>query len=571
MLSERKLGNVLVQEGVLADHELKEALEYQRKAGLSLKASLLDLGMLSEEEIIVALVSHFGFSHLRLRDYEIEEAALAKVTREKCRQYTLIPVSLTDNLLTVAFADPMNIPAIDELKLTTNCEILPVIAKESEIGEAINKYYERTTLQVERYRGETPAEKSSDFDDLAMFEDTDVEQYEEEEEEDVDVDDAPAIKLANFLIHDAVRTSASDIHIEPREKNVGIRYRLDGVLRDQKPIPKHFQRSLISRFKIMAEMDIAERRVPQDGRIRVKVDRRVIDLRVSVLPTRWGEKVVCRILDKSSLTLDIDQLGFEPSPLSVFKTAMGLPNGIILVTGPTGSGKTTTLYAALHVLNRPDVNIVTVEDPIEYELFRINQVPVNTDAGLTFPTALRSILRQDPDIIMIGEIRDLDTLSIAIKSAMTGHVVLSTLHTNDAPSSIIRLIDMGTEQFLVASSVEMVCAQRLLRKLCDNCKQPATYPKETLERIVPLYRDATFYRGRGCDECKGLGFKGRVGVLEAMLLDGPIKKLIMGTTNAFELRKVAVKSQDMKDLKENATAKASRGITSLEEVFRVTG
>jgi len=571
MLSERKLGNVLVQEGVLADHELKEALEYQRKAGLSLKASLLDLGMLSEEEIIVALVSHFGYSHLRLRDYEIEEAAIAKVPREKCRQYTLIPVSLTDNLLTVAFNDPLNIPAIDELKLTTNCEILPVIAKESEIHEAINKYYERSTLQVERYRGETPAEKSADIDDLAMFEDADVEQYEEEEEEDIAVDDAPAIKLANFLIHDAVRSNSSDIHVEPREKNVGIRYRLDGVLRDQKPIPKHFQRSLISRFKIMAEMDIAERRVPQDGRIRVKVDRRIIDLRVSALPTRWGEKIVLRILDKSTLTLDLDQLGFEPSPLAVFKTAMARPNGIVLVTGPTGSGKTTTLYAALHVLNRPDVNIVTVEDPVEYELFRINQVPVNVDAGLTFPTALRSILRQDPDIVMIGEIRDPDTLSIAIKAAMTGHLVLSTLHTNDAPSSIIRLVDMGTEPFLVASSVEMVCAQRLLRKLCDNCKQPATYPKETLERIAPMYRDATFYRGRGCDECKGLAFKGRIGVLEAMLVDEAVKDLIMGTTNAHELRKVAVGVQNMIEIKENATAKAARGITSLEEVFRVTG
>ncbi|MHC4663907.1 MAG: GspE/PulE family protein [Planctomycetota bacterium] len=572
MLSERKLGNVLVQEGVLSPEELREALDYQHKTRLGLKASLLDLNLLSEEEIIVALVSHFGFSHLRLRDYEIEQAAIAKVPKDKCQQYTLIPVSLTDNLLTVAFADPLNIPAIDELKLVTSCEILPVIAKESEIKEAVDKYYDKQSMSLERYEGHKLAETEDDFGDMAMFDDTDVEEYQEEEEdEDSEVDDAPAIKLANFLVHDAVRMSSSDIHVEPRERDVGIRYRLDGVLRDQKPIPKHFQRSLVSRFKIMAEMDIAERRIPQDGRIRLKVDRKIIDLRVSCLPTRWGEKIVLRILDKSSLTLDLDQLGFEDQPLRIFKAAMIKPNGILLVTGPTGSGKTTTLYATLHALNRPEVNIVTVEEPIEYELFRINQVPVNVDAGLTFPAALRSILRQDPDIVMIGEIRDIETLSIAVKAALTGHLVLSTLHTNDAPSSIIRLIDMGTEQFLVASSMEMVCAQRLLRKICDKCKEPAKYPAATLERIPEEFRGATFYRARGCPECSDTGFKGRIGALEAMLIDEPVQKLIMGTTNAHMLKKAAIEGQGMHDLKFNSTAKASRGLTTLEEVFRVTG
>jgi type IV pilus assembly protein PilB len=567
MLSEKKLGRVLVQENMISLEDLDHALEHQRLSGGSLKSTLLDLALLTEEEIIAAMVSHFHLNYLRLKDYIIEEEALRLVPKEKCIQYQFIPISVTDNLLNVAMANPMNVPAIDELKIMTHCDILPVIAKESEINEAIATYYGQTTA-LER------TDPSSGLLSTLEVEDDEADhEFERVEDEEVEVDDAPAIKIANFLLHEAVEEGASDVHIEPRIDGVGVRYRLDGVLMDQKPVPRHFQNTLISRFKIMAMMDIAERRLPQDGRVKLRAPGgKVVDLRVSTLPTVYGEKVVLRILDKSALNLDLDTLGFEPNPLGVFKKAIEMTTGIILVTGPTGSGKSTTLYSVLHRLNQPEVNIVTVEEPVEYEMHRVNQVHVNVDAGLTFARALRSILRQDPDIVMIGEIRDLETLEIASRAAMTGHLVLSTLHTNDAASTIVRMTDMGCEPFLIASSVVMISGQRLLRILCENCKQPHQYPDEYLKRVkIPEYRDKQYFRSEGCDQCKGRGFRGRIAIMESMLIDDSIREMIMRRAPSNEIANYATGEQGMTTVYENALAKASRGITSLEEVFRTTG
>jgi type IV pilus assembly protein PilB len=569
MVSEKKLGRVLVEEAMISQEDLDRAFEYQARTGGSLKNALLSLNLLSEEEIIAALVSHFQLNFLRLKDYIIEEDALRFVPKEKAMQYKLIPISCTDNLLSIAMANPLDVPTIDEMKMLTGCDILPVIAKESEIDEAIAKYYGHS-FAIEKADSQAGAPSTLEMEGTG---EEAAPEFEKVEEEEVEVDDAPAIKIANFLLHDAVEEGASDIHIEPRMDGLGVRYRLDGVLIDQKPIPRHFQNSTISRFKIMANMDIAERRIPQDGRVKLRAPGgKIVDLRVSSLPTVYGEKVVLRILDKTKLNLDLDTLGFEEQPLSVFKQAIRAPNGIILVTGPTGSGKSTTLYAVLHALNKPEVNIVTVEDPVEYEMHRINQVHVNVDAGLTFAKALRAILRQDPNIVMIGEIRDLETLEIASRAAMTGHLVLSTLHTNDAASTVIRMTDMGCEPFLIASSVIMISGQRLMRTLCDNCKEPHSYPPEFLDRIrVPEYRDKQFLRAKGCSECKNRGYKGRIAVMEALTIDDAIRDMIIRKATASEIHNFSVKNQGMKALHENALSKASQGITSLEEVFRVTG
>lgn len=570
MLSEKKLGRVLVEEGILTLDDLDRAYQYQAESHGSLKNALLALDLITEEDLIAAFVSHFQLNYLRLKDYVIEEDALRLMPKDKCMQYKLIPVSLTDNLLSVAMANPMDIPAIDEMKLATGCDILPMIAKESEIEDAIAKYYSQT-LALERKTEENTGISTLELEDEGL--EMEYGDFEEVKDEEVEVDDAPAIKIANFLLHEAINEGASDIHVEPRMDGLGVRYRIDGVLIDQKPIPRHFQNTLISRFKIMSNMDIAERRIPQDGRVKLRAPGgKVVDLRVSTLPTVYGEKVVLRILDKTALTLEMDKLGFEPQPLSVFKEAIKASNGIILVTGPTGSGKSTTLYSILYALNQPEVNIVTVEDPVEYEMHRINQVHVNEEAGLTFAKTLRSILRQDPDTVMIGEIRDLETLEIASRAAMTGHLVLSTLHTNDAASTIIRMTDMGCEPFLIASSVLMISGQRLLRKLCDNCKEPANYPPEFLNRIkIPEFRDKEYYRAVGCEVCKNRGYKGRLAVMEALMVDDGIRELIMRNATASEIQKYAIKNQGMKTLYENSLSKAVRGITSLEEVFRVNG
>jgi type II secretory ATPase GspE/PulE/Tfp pilus assembly ATPase PilB-like protein len=382
---------------------------------------------------------------------------------------------------------------------------------------------------------------------------------------------APAIQLANSIIADAVRTQASDIHLEPGEKEVRLRFRVDGMLVARKPIPKALQGPLLSRIKIMARLDIAERRVPQDGRVRILYDERPVDLRVSTLPTRHGEKIVMRLLDKSAISLDLEALGLEEGPLTALQQSIAKPHGILLVTGPTGSGKTTTLYSALTALNRPHCNIVTVEDPIEYELPRVNQVQVHPMAGLTFPVALRSILRQDPDIVMVGEIRDGETLDIAMKAALTGHLVLSTLHTNDAVSTISRLVDMGAEPFMAASTLEMVSAQRLLRKLCASCKEPAKVPKEVLSSFgVPVPKGTEFFRPAGCGECNDIGYRGRLAVAEALVMDEELRQLVSRSADLHALRQYATGSAGMATLRQNAFRKAAKGLTSLEEVLRVT-
>ncbi|MHC4224161.1 MAG: GspE/PulE family protein [Planctomycetota bacterium] len=396
-----------------------------------------------------------------------------------------------------------------------------------------------------------------------------------DEEESLDVLEsasAPAIRLANSIIAEAVRAKASDIHLEPMEKELALRLRVDGMLMLQNPVPKAVQGPLLSRIKIMARLDIAERRVPQDGRIRVLCDQRPVDLRVSTLPTRHGEKIVIRILDKSAISLDLDALGLEEQPMAALRESIAKRHGILLVTGPTGSGKTTTLYSALTALNRPQSNIVTVEDPIEYDLARVNQVQVHPVAGLTFPAALRAILRQDPDIIMVGEIRDGETLDIAMKAALTGHLVLSTLHTNDAVSTICRLLDMGSEPFLAASTVEMISAQRLLRRLCPQCREPAKVPDEVLEGFgVPLHDQMEFFRAKGCPECSKVGYRGRLAVSEVLVMDEGLRQLVSRAADRGALRRHVSDMGQMRTLRQNAFLRAARGLTSLEEVLRVTG
>ncbi|HRI88909.1 MAG TPA: ATPase, T2SS/T4P/T4SS family, partial [Candidatus Hydrogenedentes bacterium] len=484
-------------------------------------------------------------------------------------QYQMLPVSVTGDVLTLAMADPLNIMALDDLRMLTSYEIEPVVAVQSELGEAINRHYggkhsdalydELLSADSTKNDGVQVVEKKDEIEDIAHAQ--------------AEAQDAPVIRLVNLILVSALENRASDIHIEPYERTLRVRYRVDGMLEEQKCPPKSVQSALISRLKIMSGLDIAEHRLPQDGRFRIKFRGHEVDFRVSILPCYHGEKVVMRVLDKSSLSLDLDTLGFADQPMEAFREALALPFGMILLTGPTGSGKTTTLYSALHKLNGPDTNIITVEDPVEYELFGVNQVQVRSEIGLTFAAGLRSILRQDPDVIMVGEIRDEETADIAIKAALTGHLVLSTLHTNDAASVFTRLIDMNMEPFLVQSSVGMAAAQRLLRRVCPDCKEPISVPEEVLERIQYRNRPGAppprFVRGRGCSKCKDTGYRGRLAVIEAMTNYPDLQELIMTRAPSAEIKRAAIQC-GMSTLRQNALQKAAEGITTIEEVLRVS-
>jgi type IV pilus assembly protein PilB len=477
----------------------------------------------------------------------------------------VIPVNRAGQNLIVAMADPSNIYAIDDVKFVTNLNIDVVVASEPAIAEAIEKYY---TSNVS-------------FEDVMLdFADEEEEFELDDVEEDLNVldleksaGDAPVVKLVNLILLDAIRKNASDIHVEPYEKQLRIRYRIDGVLYEVMKPPVKLKHAITSRLKIMSRLDIAERRLPQDGRIKMKLGRgKEMDFRVSVLPTMWGEKIVARLLDKSNLQLDMTRLGFEEKVLEDFKAALHKPYGMILITGPTGSGKTTTLYSALSELNKSTTNISTAEDPVEYNLFGINQVQMHDDIGLNFASALRSFLRQDPDIIMVGEIRDFETAEIAVKAALTGHLVLSTLHTNDAPSSVSRMLNMGIEPFLVASSVNLIGAQRLVRKLCQDCKTPVDIPDETLVEIgVPPENVEGFQamRGAGCRNCNNTGYKGRIAVYEIMIFNEEIREFVLNGASTMELKREAIR-QGMKTLRMSALGKLEEGLTSLEEVVRAT-
>ncbi len=569
-IGKKRLGDVLLEQELITEEQLRECINIQRTTGESLPNVLVEKKYLGEEDLVVTLSEQLGIPHIRVAQYNIPQHILDEVPESLARQYQMLPVSITGDVLTLAMADPLNIMALDDLRMLTSYDIEPVVAMMSELDHAIEKHYG------------VGKQSANLFDELVRDHSGAAEGVEVVEEGEADNDiatlkagaeEGPIIRLVNLVLVNALNAGASDIHIEPYEKTVRVRYRIDGMLEETKSPPKSVQAALISRLKIMASLDIAEHRLPQDGRIRIKFKGREIDFRVAILPTYYGEKIVMRVLDKSSLSLDLEKLGFEEQPMTAFREALKRPFGMILMTGPTGSGKTTTLYSALHKLNEPTHNIVTVEDPVEYELYGINQVQTHAEIGLTFASALRQILRQDPDIVMVGEIRDEETADVAIKAALTGHLVLSTLHTNDAASVFTRLTDMGLEPFLIQSSVLLAAAQRLLRRVCSECKEPVRVPQDVLDRIQwkpELYEGTPqFVRGRGCSRCGDSGSKGRLAVIEAMLNYPELEELILSRASATQLKEMAMKC-GMRTLRQNSLAKAAGGFVSLEEVLRVS-
>jgi len=561
-----KLGQLLLSKKIITEGQLAQAIDLQKKEGGRIGSNLIKLGFITEEKLVQFLSEQYGVPAIDLSKEEIDPSVSKYIPYEVAIKYMIFPVSKNGASLRIAMTDPSNIFAMDDIKFMTGYDVEPVVAAESAIKEAINRYYEQSdTLQ-------------SVVEDMAGFEEENLDLI-QEKEEDVDiselksaVEEAPVVKLVNLILSEAIARGASDIHLEPYEKIFRVRYRIDGILYDVMQPPVKLKAALSSRIKIMADLDIAERRLPQDGRIKIKVRNKTVDLRVSTLPTLYGEKIVMRILDKSSLMLDLTKLGFEERALKEFEEAIHSPYGMVLVTGPTGSGKTTTLYSALNTVNKVDVNIMTAEDPVEYNLPGINQVQVKEEIGLTFASALRSFLRQDPDIIMVGEIRDLETAEIAIKAALTGHLVLSTLHTNDAPSTISRLLNMGIEPFLVSASVILILAQRLCRKVCENCKEIEEIPEHVLRDIGFTEEEASIvkcYKGRGCSSCGGTGYKGRIALYEVMPVGEEIKDMIIKGATASELKRKAIEL-GMKTLRMSGLTKIKEGITSVEEVLRVT-
>lgn len=547
----KKIGEILIEQGIITEEQLKEGLQEQRFSGEKLGEILIRKGWVSREEIDHFLSIQSGIATFNLSSYIIEPDVIKLIPEDFARKHKLMPVFVVQNTLTVAMADPTNVFIIDEIQRMTRLNIEAVLAEEMDIRKAHDQYYGGAANLQEII-------ESIDKTKLAEGEKLGEE--------------APVIKMVNYLIIQAVQLKASDIHMEPEEKVLDVRYRIDGILRRQQSIPRDLQAAVLSRLKIMAGLDIAEKRLPQDGRILMKVGSKDIDFRVSTCPTLHGENVVLRILDKSGLVMGLEFLGFPTRELNVFKELIFAPYGILLVTGPTGSGKTTTLYSALQLRNKDDVNIMTVEDPVEYQFPRLRQVQVNPKIGLTFASALRSFLRQDPNVIMVGEIRDLETAEIAVQAALTGHLVLSTLHTNDAPSSFTRLIDMGVEPFLVSSSLLGVLAQRLIRKVCDKCRDFITPSEEVLKSLGledKIGLDIKLAKGKGCKLCNQTGYKGRIGIYELLRNSQEVAQLVLARSSADQIREKATKL-GMRTLREAAIEKLLAGVTSAEEVFRVT-
>jgi type IV pilus assembly protein PilB len=565
-----RIADALVEDGLLSAGQVEELLEQQKKEGARLVKLIVDKAYVSEQDLAVCMGRVLNVPPVNLARVSIPEEIADLLPRETEYNHKVVPVSRLENKLFLAMADPLNVLALDDVKRITKLEITPLIASEKAIAEKL--------AAIDSAKGGGSMEAIIQDAAKQEAEGETVEAVKEAVEE-VNLDklaasseEAPVIKLANLIIVQAIKDRASDIHLEPFEKNMRLRYRLDGVLIDATPPPKQMQLALASRLKIMSSLDIAERRLPQDGRMRVKVSGKDYDLRVSVLPTVHGEKIVLRVLDKSNLTASIDKLGLDPDTFKQFKTAIDAPHGLILVTGPTGSGKTTTLYSALNELNSPQWNIVTVEDPVEFQVPGINQVPTKKDIGLTFANALRSILRQDPDIVMIGEIRDTETAEIAIEAALTGHQVLSTMHCNDAPGAIARLDDMGIAPFLISSSVILSCAQRLMRRICSHCKEPVAYPAKMFEDLgidPATFQGVELYRGRGCERCKNSGYAGRMAIIEAMTISDQIRKLIIARANTREMAKLAIK-EGMRTLRMVGLDRAREGISTLEQVLLIT-
>jgi type IV pilus assembly protein PilB len=559
-----RIGELLVKENLLTKEQLRDARTSAKGSGNRLGAEITKMGLLDESELADFVAKQYGVPSINLDEFEIDRAVIELVPEEVAIKHNVIPVNRAGSTLILATSDPSNIFALDDIKFLTGYNIQPVVASEEAIRRAVDRYYDKA---------------SSLEDVMGDFDDSDIDLIQDAEEIDAAElakasEDAPVVKLVNLILTDAVKKSASDIHIEPYEKSFRVRYRIDGVLYEVMKPPMKLKNAITSRVKIMSELDIAERRLPQDGRIKLKLGRgKEMDFRVSVLPTLFGEKVVMRLLDKGNLQLDMTKLGFEQSQLDVFKRSIHLPYGMVLVTGPTGSGKTTTLYSALAELNKTSENLSTAEDPVEFNLAGINQVQMHDEIGLNFAACLRSFLRQDPDIIMVGEIRDFETAEIAIKAALTGHMVLSTLHTNDAPSTVNRLLNMGIEPFLVSSSVNCIVAQRLARRVCADCKdtddevtvealEEAGMPAEQARSIVTV-------KGRGCRTCSETGFKGRIALYEVMELREELKEFVLNGASALELKREAIRL-GMQTLRKSALQKLAEGTTAFSEVFRVS-
>ncbi len=567
----QRLGDLLVKEKIISQEQLQQATKVQKENNCRLGAALVKLAFLTEEDFTNFLSRQYGVPAINLSYFEIDSSVVKLIPYETAKRYQILPLSRVGASLTIAMVDPTNVFAMDDIKFMTGFNIEPVVASESSILQGIDK----------AYGAKHEEELESVMQTMNDSEAADVElQAEEEEAAAADLeraaDEAPIVKLVNLILTDAVKRGASDIHMEPYEKEFRVRFRIDGVLQAIMSPPLKLKDAMTSRLKIMSKLDISEKRLPQDGRIMLKMQlggkKKQLDFRVSTLPTLWGEKIVMRLLDKENLRLDMTKLGFEPESLVKFEKAILKPYGMVLVTGPTGSGKTNTLYSAISRLNTPDTNIMTAEDPVEFQLGGVNQVQMKEQIGLNFAAALRAFLRQDPNTILVGEIRDFETAEIAIKAALTGHLVLSTLHTNGAPETITRLMNMGIEPFLVATSVHLICAQRLIRRVCKECAEPMEVPQQTLidEGFTPgEAKTAKIMKGRGCGVCNNTGYKGRVGLYEVMEVDDEIRELVLVGASALELKKKAIQ-QGMVTLRRSGIIKVALGMTTLEEVARET-
>ncbi|MDQ3282967.1 MAG: type IV-A pilus assembly ATPase PilB [Acidobacteriota bacterium] len=566
-----RLGELLTKASLINQDQLKEALRVQKETGGKLGETLIKLGFVSEEDITECLSQQFGVPSINLQHFEIDGSVIRLIPGDVARKYNILPVNKTGATITIAMADPTNVFAMDDIKFMTGYNVEPVVASELGIKAAIDNYYGTTSsLELKKVMEDLQTQESADLEVLEEDEELDVTALADSAEE------APVVKLCNLILTDAIKRGASDIHIEPYEKEYRVRFRIDGILYEIMNPPLKLKDAMTSRMKILSKLDISEKRLPQDGRIKLKIKledkNKELDFRVSVLPTLFGEKIVMRLLDKDNLRLDMTKLGFEPESLARFEEAIFKPWGMVLVTGPTGSGKTNTLYSALAKVNSPEVNIMTAEDPVEFNLPGINQVQMKEQIGLNFAATLRSFLRQDPNIILVGEIRDFETAEIAIKAALTGHLVLSTLHTNDAPSTINRLMNMGIEPFLVATATQLIAAQRLVRRICSNCKEAVDMTPQAIANLG--YRkdeigSFSIYKGRGCDKCNNTGYKGRVGLIEVMQIDDDIRDLILAGGTAIDIKKKAIEN-GMITLRRSGLVKIKEGITTVEEVVRET-
>jgi type IV pilus assembly protein PilB len=597
-----RIGELLLKEKRITPAQLQEALNYQKTSGGKLGYNLVQLGFVKDEEITALLSKQYGVPSINLAQFEIDAAIVKLIPAETAHKYQIVPLSRAGATLTIAMTDPTNVFAMDDIKFMTGYNVEPVVASETAVTDAITRYdpasapAPRLPPAEPKKKKESLPQQAANLNNAATLEmvtraleetagdidDSDVEMLEEIEQIDVSTlerqgGEAPVIRLVNLMLMSAIQKGASDIHIEPYEKEFRVRFRIDGILYNVMAPPMKFRDAITSRLKIMSKLDIAEKRLPQDGRIKIRFGdgeggTKEIDFRVSILPTLFGEKIVMRLLDKDKLMLDMTKLGFESASLRKLETAIGKPWGMVLVTGPTGSGKTNTLYSSIAKINTPETNIMTAEDPVEFNLVGVNQVQVRENIGLNFAAALRSFLRQDPNIILVGEIRDFETAEIAVKASLTGHLVLSTLHTNDAPSTISRLMNMGIEPFLVASSVNLICAQRLVRRLCTECKKDhphdpkalidAGFTQEEAEKVIPK-------KGSGCQRCNNTGYKGRVGLYEVMEVTEELRELILVGASALELRRKAV-DEGMITLRRSGLMKVMDGVTTIEEVARET-